>query len=180
LGRAKDWLANLTGPGILVVSQPLVEKPATLFQRLSHTMGDVNLPDYETDYAALWEAVLAAPHDVVIAAGDIHWSRCYLITAQGQSQPKTYEVVSSALARIPGSPHNVREEPPAGTVRWRKDSRSAKWVSFCPPTEVTTTYATLSFRRFGAQVKAEVRWWTAHPKLPAKAVPVSACELYLN
>src|SRR6266480_2842828 len=68
LQRAKNWLAALQGPGVLVLSQPLVEKPASLFQRLSHTMGDVNLPDYETQYSLLWEAVLAAPHDVLIVS----------------------------------------------------------------------------------------------------------------
>jgi hypothetical protein len=180
LQQALNWLGGLQGPGVLVLSQPLVEKPATPFQRFSHTMGDVNLPDYASDYAALWDAVLAAPHDVLIAAGDIHWSRCYLLTAQGESQPRAYEIISSALARIPGAPHKVASEPQSGTVQWRCESRSAKWISVCPPTNATPSYATLSFRRFGAQIKAEVRWWTAHPWNASKAVPITSCELYLN
>jgi hypothetical protein len=103
-----------------------------------------------------------------------------LICKQGESTPKAYEVISSPLARIPGSPHDVDSEPTSGIVKWNNDNRSAKWTSFATPSSKTPVYATLAFTKFGVQVKVEVKWWTAHPQDSATAIQVSACELYLN
>jgi hypothetical protein len=179
LDQALAWLRQLTGPGVLVVSQPMIEQPASWFQRLSHTMGDVNLPDYGEQYAALWEGILGAPHDVVVATGDIHWNRFCLITPPGGSEVKACEVVSSPLSRIIETPHAVASEPGHGRVKWNHGARSANWVLMYAGNQ-TPTYATLSFDRRGTQIRLETRWWGPDPNRPGTPVQVGSTESYLK
>ncbi|HVU00353.1 MAG TPA: hypothetical protein VHE30_01325 [Polyangiaceae bacterium] len=140
LSAARAWIQGLRGPGVLVLSQPLVEERAGAFARTFHTMGDVNLPDYDDDFAALWEALFAAPHDVVVLTGDIHWSRAYRIRRAGASNRTVWEVVSSSLARIPGPASGIGEA--TGKVEWR--TGRGNWTRDYA-TNAASTYTTLSF-----------------------------------
>ncbi|MBI3015681.1 MAG: alkaline phosphatase D family protein, partial [Candidatus Tectomicrobia bacterium] len=75
LDALRAWVQGLEGPGILIVSQPLVETPASSFTRFFHSMGDLNLPDYGRDYLDVWQAILRSSHNVLVLTGDIHCSR---------------------------------------------------------------------------------------------------------
>jgi hypothetical protein len=157
-----DWAAGLRAPGVLVVAQPLVEKPANAFQRRFHIMGDVNLPDYWETYAELCDIVFGCPHDILILSGDIHWSRMYQIT---RGERTVYEVISSPLARIPQPTPGIGAED--GKVEWKGEGRRGKanwlrrWAGVPPQ-----TYATISFTPraagIGAPLRADVRWWAVN------------------
>ena len=118
-------------------------------------MGDVNLPDYEEDFAELWEALFAAPHDVLIVSGDIHWSRFYTVS---KTHRELYEIISSALSRIePGHSPSIQNK-----VEWNRPDGLAR----SEPVFVDDhkhTYATLSFTPTASvehpPMRVDVRWW---------------------
>ncbi|HKB15632.1 MAG TPA: hypothetical protein VKF62_06190, partial [Planctomycetota bacterium] len=161
LRECLGWIAGLEGPGVLVLSQPLVEDPAGWFKRWAHTMVDVNLPDYAQDFAAVWQALFAARCDVLVLSGDIHWSRSYSIEQAGSS-PTVHEVISSPLARVPevlpgwvesvivGKPDT---EKPEGKVDWDGQSRRAYWSRRYATTRAPS-YTTLTFAPMGGPVAA--------------------------
>jgi hypothetical protein len=148
------WAGSLRGPGVLAIPQPLVGKPAGALARALHTLPDVNLPDYPADFRALWEALLAAPHDITILTGDIHYTRAYLVSRQPLSRAKIYEVVSSPLARIPMD--SDADPTPSGKVELpRGNARWAKLYSAAPE----ATYTTVSFQPMSGSVQLTVRTW---------------------
>jgi hypothetical protein len=159
LDRATAWLGALPGPGILVVSQPVVETQVGWFALATHTMGDVNLPDYQDDFARLWKALMAAPHDVLVLSGDIHWSRLYRIAAGTRPDHAVLEVISSPLSLIPGSQSKTGEA--RGKVDW--NGGSADWTSVFANNE-RQSYATVSLIPTGtapaAALRVEVAWWS--------------------
>lgn len=145
LAAVERWLAGLTRPGILTLGQPIVEEAAGWWKRTLHTMGDVNLPDYAGQYARLCEAIMGAPHHVLILTGDIHWSRLYHIGRDASSE-HVHEAVSSALARIhQGEPDtgdsagDLKWE--GGAASWRRGGDGGPYVS----TE-TSTFATVTLK----------------------------------
>ncbi|MCI0377857.1 MAG: hypothetical protein L0215_09635 [Gemmataceae bacterium] len=160
LDRFEQWLGGLAGPGILVVAQPLVEDPVKPIARFFHTMGDVNLPDYPEDFGRLWDAICSAPHDVLILSGDIHWSRLYSITPAGKTRPQIFEVISSPLARIPGS--GSFNNSAQGKVKWNGSPGLAEWTKWFAK-DLNPTYATLTFvpqvDQLGGSISVSIRWW---------------------
>jgi hypothetical protein len=159
LARATAWLRALPGPGILVVSQPVVETQVGWFARATHTMGDVNLPDYQADFAGLWQALMAAPHDVLVLSGDIHWSRLLRVAAGLRPDHTLFEVISSPLALIFGPRSKLGEA--SGKVDW--DGGSADWTSVFAGNE-RQSYATISLlptaMTAAAPLRVEASWWS--------------------
>ena len=159
LAKASAWLGALAGPGILVVSQPVVETQVGWFAHATHTMGDVNLPDYQEDFAILWEALMAAPHDVLVLSGDIHWSRLYRIAAGIRPDHGVLEVISSPLALIFGP--RAKPGEANGKVDW--NGGSADWTSVFANNE-RQSYATVSLTPTGtapaAPLRVEISWWS--------------------
>jgi hypothetical protein len=185
LQRAIDWIGNLRGPGALVLSQPFVEGRVSFLRRTLHTMGDVNLPDYDDDYAALCDAIDAAPHQLMILSGDIHVSRLAFVASKRRSD-QVYEVISSALAEILDPREVVGFRGGAsregGEIGWRPE-RDVQWLKLKIAwkyrmqrswTNVWAdnprqTYATITFRpqadAVGAPVDVEAAFW-AHSSDP--------------
>jgi hypothetical protein len=115
LSRACSWIAGLETPGILVLSQPLIER-ARFF--LAGLFIDKNLPDHQEDFASLWNAVARAPHDLIIVSGDIHWSRLYLVQNPADPTRKVFELVSSSLSRIHFEQGTSAVANTQGVVKW--------------------------------------------------------------
>jgi len=180
LDAAVAWLAALDGPGVLVVSQPMVETPASWYQNLTHTMGDVNLPDYEADFARLWEAVFAAPHDVLVLSGDIHWSRVYALTRAGRPGRRVYEAISSPFARIPSG--DAKDPGSHGQVEW--SGGRAGWTRRRVDVRTRSTYSTVSLVPLGAApasgLRARVTAWQAGGDPGVGAVPLWNDEFLLK
>lgn len=90
------FLSAAGGPRILVLSQPLWLEAGTL---------ESNLAAYELDFAGLTEALADCPADVLILAGDPHYSRVLELQTRGAPAKTIYEVVSSPAVHIPPSLH---------------------------------------------------------------------------
>jgi len=166
---AVNWLENttravraLTVPGVLILSQPLVEEPN------ASAPWEENLPEYADDYARLWQAVCAAQAHVLVVSGDIHWSRLYSITPAERPQDDVYEFISSPLSRIRslwGTADPKLPERREGSVRWESESArgQARWNRW-PPGYVTddrNVYATLTFtpQATGGSVAVDAWLW---------------------
>ncbi|MEQ8764841.1 MAG: hypothetical protein RL885_12995 [Planctomycetota bacterium] len=153
LGLVREWLRDGPGVRILFLSQPLIERKVNWFRRLTHTMGDVNLPDYEKDFAALWEAICEAPGDVLIVSGDIHWSRLYQVK-RASSRNEVFEAIASPLALIPGNLQDRGES--SGKVDWNRPRGRASWARRYAINE-PATYSTIELRTLQSGVSPDVR-----------------------
>lgn len=178
--RATAWLAGLTGPGVLILAQPAVDRIPGFAQRVLRSLGlgDHNLADYESDFAALWEAMFNAPHDVLILSGDIHWSRLYRVQrgqGSGVGSRVVWELISSPLARIPKLPLEGKAKVPGereGKVEWKGGYALWKrWTAMASTDGYATvaeqTYATVTFttRGQGSGVGVTARAW--RPRAPS-------------
>ena len=156
IDRLRVWLRNPVQYKVLVLSQPAVEARSSWFQRLSHTMGDVNLPDYRAQFATLWEEIFASPRDVLVLSGDIHWSRAYEVRRMGHARAKVHEVISSPLVKIPlGSADRGDEQ---GKVEWPAPAGVAHWTRRYATT-AEETYSTLTFTPFDQKLRVQARAW---------------------
>ena len=101
------WIQNLTGPGVLVVGQPLFFSDKAC--GLSGTFGDWNLPDYD-QYGQLARLLGQSPHSIVILTGDVHYGRiawCTLV-----SGGELIEVISSPMSLVDKQAEGAWEEAP--------------------------------------------------------------------
>lgn len=183
LDRAEQWAGTRTTPGILAISAPLARGRMSWFQRnVSHKVigGDANLPDYEDDFARLWNALFQAPHDTLIVTGDIHWSRLYHVTPGSGGGRSVYEFVSSPLSRIPsGSPDAGRA---SGKVEWGGPAAKATWVRRLARTD-RQLYGTLTFIPLGAPgapVRVRAQLWGLPPDPNAAAARLAIDEFTLT
>lgn len=154
LARVVAWAQALTGPGVLVLPQPLVESRASALSRSLGALLDVNLPDYAADYRALWQAVSSAPHDIAVLAGDIHYTRLYSISREPVAKNRVFEIVSSPLARIPFS--TSANDAITGKVQF--GGGSARWTRFFAGA-AEATYTTVSFQPMSGYLRLWVRAW---------------------
>ncbi len=88
-----DWLANLDGPGVLVVGQPLFSDTGSI--------KDWGLPDFHLQYAQLLQYLRAAKHSIVILTGDVHFARVASATLRPDLGTKRVEVISSPMQLVP-------------------------------------------------------------------------------
>lgn len=88
-----SWVKNLTCPGILVLSQPLMEPKAG--------DGDRNFVSYQKQYNQLIKAIAEANFDVLSLSGDVHHGRLSRVEFSGRSN-RLFEVVSSPMSNLAG------------------------------------------------------------------------------
>jgi hypothetical protein len=100
----EKWARELTGPGVLVLGQPLFGKK-----------GDWKEPalrDFDGDFNRLCsvvETALGREHDILVLTGDIHRARHFTATLVGVAGgPGVHELVASAASRLQVGPA-VRE-----------------------------------------------------------------------
>jgi hypothetical protein len=181
LTQAMQWLRAAPGVRILCMSQAAIEERASWFARLTHTLSDANLPDYDHDFAALWEALAGAPTDRLVVAGDIHWSRLYQARQARGTGAEVYEVMASPLARIPGGAPATGE--PTGKVEWERPGGRAHWTRRYA-TNAAATYTTLTFRvRSGGpqpDVEVSATVWGIPPSRAQGAIPLCQDTFFLR
>ncbi len=90
MAALRAWLANLPGPGFLVLGQPLVQGFGSSF--------DWQPPDFGSQFSELWSLFESAAHDIVLLSGDVHHSRV-LELAVGRR--RIFELVTSPASHIP-------------------------------------------------------------------------------
>lgn len=91
-----SWVAALTSPGVLVLSQPLAD---------TYGKEDKKLPDYE-QYHQLLRAMQQSSHDILVLAGDLHCGRICsfeFVEANAKNTRRVmHEVVASPLSNLCG------------------------------------------------------------------------------
>jgi hypothetical protein len=165
LDALRAWVERLEGPGILVISQPLVAEPASSAARFFHSMGDVNLPDYGEDYGDVWHAVLGSRHNILVLTGDIHSSRVTLVqpvSVPGASGKSAFELVSSPLVHIKQGFENLERGSlnldTSGHLR-SGYSASANHLLGLADRRI---YSTLQLRPLGPRIFCDIAFWAAH------------------
>lgn len=110
LERLQQWLRELRNPGVLVLPAPVLTRwqfrgLGSLRVRLG--LGDHTLAD-TGQYAALVQALNDCPQDILILAGDVHFSRLARFELNGK---RVVEVVSSPLSCLPSAAAAADQEP---------------------------------------------------------------------
>ncbi|MGH9278833.1 MAG: alkaline phosphatase D family protein [Acidimicrobiales bacterium] len=197
----EGWARRLTGPGVLVLGQPLFGKK-----------GDWKEPalrDYEGDFVRLcgvFETALAGggedglPHDILILTGDIHRARHFTATLAGMpGTGEVHELVSSAASQIgPAikSPHidddalkfTVARDAASGPRTW--DARPVALIPDLMPSAdnnlavIRMTPGTRSADTGQPRVRFTLAIWSLRPfakvwsRLLHRARPKSLSRLY--
>jgi phosphodiesterase/alkaline phosphatase D-like protein len=94
LDKVGTWINGLTGPGALVVGQPIFRGKTSF---LSGTFGDWTLSDFK-QYGRLVQMLVSSKHSIVILTGDVHYGRVTKCTLS--SGNKLVEVISSPLSLV--------------------------------------------------------------------------------
>lgn len=199
LAATVRWLHGLAGPGVLVLSEPILADAASYFDLFGLNIGvsDWHLPAYPHQYGTLMSALVAAKHDIIVLSGDIHWSRLMEFSAGGHS---VYELISSPVSLIPTfvqsllPPLQLLQRAPERPTMKIGDARRLTWletgvgtmtvngVARAVPPGLRGTFATARFRRVGAAPECEVLvdFWRksdANPTLPQQAIPMTSVRM---
>lgn len=157
LQEVQDWLSALTGPGVLVLGQPLLKADAIQTWKDKLVSGfDKDLPDFG-QYADLKKSILCCSHSVVVLTGDVHFARVACLSPDANGVTKFVEVVSSPMRLVPGlfgtpSSNGYHPALPLGSEPINSES---------PFGEVHHDhFATIQFSAVGNdEVRMEVSYW---------------------
>jgi len=159
------WVAGLTGPGVMVVGQPILQTSSGF---LKGTFTDWNLPDFK-QYGALAQIVAGSRQSLVILTGDVHFGR--VARARLASDKELVEIISSPMALVDEKARGTWIEAPG---RFPAESASGLTrgdvetdARFKP---TSAHFLTLEFTRRGPGANLRLRYW---PVLADSSVPSS-------
>ena len=153
-----QWIQGLSGPGVLVVGQPVLMDQTGF---LSGTFGDWSLPDYK-QYGTLAQLLSQSQHSIVILTGDVHYGRIASCTLTPGRD--LIEVISSPMSLVDQKAEGNWQEAPdlfpsfalPGVVQVPVSTLAKE--AFSP---IHGHFLTLEFAATGAQVRMIVRLWPA-------------------
>lgn len=96
LEQLEAWAASLVAPGVLALEQPLYIEDGTFHEP--------SPPAFSRQFERILRAIAAAPFDILVLAGDLHWSQLVRLELGGRP---IYEVTSSPFIRIPSFARNM-------------------------------------------------------------------------
>jgi hypothetical protein len=151
--RVIEWIDSLSGPGVLVLGQPVLASEAGF----KGNFADWGLPDYR-QYGPLVAAIQRSRHDVVVLTGDVHFGR--VAGAPLPSGANLYEVIASPFALVSSllsqkwgaPPGRFPERPLPGTVGspvWYRDDYKV----------AVDHFATVAFQDAGGRLVLRVTAW---------------------
>jgi hypothetical protein len=97
------WTAGLTGPGVLVLGQPLFAETGS--------WQDYGLPDFKRQYEELKGYLRQSEHSIVILTGDVHFGRIAVTTLRRELKTELYEVISSPMQLVPHAAGTYKAAP---------------------------------------------------------------------
>jgi hypothetical protein len=121
----EQWVDGLTGPGVLILGQPLFQKDGD--------WKDHSLSNFADDYGRLWALIEKSltgqnaqrkRHDILVLSGDIHTGR--FATSRSADLGEQYgvpELIASAASMIRPGSKEVEEPDYRFTVRFQRQSR---------------------------------------------------------
>jgi hypothetical protein len=152
-----EWVANLQGPGVFSLGQPLFATKASGFQKLTRRFSDWNLPDYD-QFQELARIVSSAKHTLVMLTGDVHYGRVASVGLQ--SGLDLIEIISSPTALVDdtvgGKWHGPPDHYPSFDVPGVPKGLVEVEKSY---TLVDNHFLTIQFSQTGAQVRMRVKAW---------------------
>ncbi len=152
-----EWVADLDGPGVLVIGQPIFVEPAGFKGNFT----DFGLADFD-QYNDLIQILMSSQHDLVVLTGDVHYGR-----VSGCSLPSganLVEVIASPFAlvdpRVGGRWHGPPQVFPAVPV----PGVTQRPIWHEPAHQLAVNqFATLEFSADGMHVLTSVRAWPIPP-----------------
>jgi hypothetical protein len=151
------WVAGLSGPGVLVLGQPVFADRAGVRGNIA----DWNLPDF-AQYRDLCRVLLSSRQSVVVLTGDVHYGR--IASATLPSGADLVEIIASPMALVDraaggrwnAAPQRFPAMPLEGiaSVGVRTD---AGWNRFA------NHFVTLEFNDKAGGVRLRVRSWETEP-----------------
>jgi hypothetical protein len=160
------WVAGLTGPGVVVLGQPVFADTAGIRGNIA----DWNLPDF-AQYRGLCATLLSSRQSIVVLTGDVHFGR--IASATLTSGAELVEIIASPMALVDraagGSWNAAPQRFPAmpldgiASIPVRTD---AGWNRFA------NHFVTLEFNDQAGGIRLRVRAWETEPAgtLPGSAV----------
>jgi hypothetical protein len=167
MDRLRAWVDGLDGPGMLVLSQPILTTRAGFFGRYA----DWQLADF-TQYAELCRILLSSRQSIIIGCGDVHFGRVAQATLP--SGAELVEVVSSPMTLV----------DPFAKAKW---TEAPKLFPADPLPGITSVpvvtrrdwivtgdhFVTLHLHRDGGGVRCRLLpWFTTRHPTPATATAV--------
>ncbi|AXY03075.1 hypothetical protein D1115_19320 [Vibrio alfacsensis] len=179
-----SWIKELQSPGVLVLSQPVIEPKGA--------DSDRNFVSYTKDYSAVVRAIQDASHDILVLSGDIHYGRICNVKFKGRKN-RLYEVVSSPMSNLSGissiavakaEEKDRLEHFPAIDI----DGITKVKVDYGNPWSISTEYKAFDFRylfertkehfmtlRFNksglGELKVEIRAWLCRENNSTSGLP---------
>jgi hypothetical protein len=156
LSKLQSWIAGLSGPGLLVLGQPVFHGKGASWWKPG-VAEDYSYADFG-QYTSMMSALASTRHDIAILTGDVHFSRVSRLTLP--SQHSIYEIVCSPLARVLGlgkSEWTPAIAPPV--VPGSNAGLSVKPFTF-PGIRLNEEGAmALSISRYGVGVRIAIEFW---------------------
>lgn len=155
LDEVAKWIGGLSGPGVLVIGQPLLQTTTGFFK--GH-FGDWNLPDFD-QYQRLVEIIGGSPYTLVVLTGDVHFGR--IARSSLRSGGELIEIISSPMSLVDEKAQGKWKEAPA-TFPTTAPSQLARGnvVTEGKFTPTDGHFLTLEFTRRGpAGAHLRVRFW---------------------
>lgn len=153
LDELANWVAGLTGPGVLVVGQPIFQGRTGV---LKGTLGDWNIVDYE-QYERFAQILAGTRRSLLVLTGDVHFGRIARCTVPTGAE--IIEVISSPLTLV----------NPAVAGKWKPANGFFPAIPCNVPRVAVTTerfqvrdnhFLTLEFSDKGRAVAVTVRVWS--------------------
>jgi hypothetical protein len=187
----KDWIANLEGPGVLVIGQPLLTEKTDKWsyvrnpsfqniKSLAMSYFDKELPDYEVQYRELKECILKSPHSIVLLTGDVHFGRVASLDIDPGRGTKLVEVISSPMQSLldQKGDYMFGEYQDAPPLRQEQEVESLRPF---PEKGQKNHFVTIQFSsgegsKNTKEINMRVKYW---PILrPGDGAPPLACEVF--
>jgi hypothetical protein len=158
LDAVAQWIQNLSGPGVLVVGQPVFMDQSGDFKG---TFFDWSLSDY-TQYGELARLLAQAPHSIVILSGDVHYGRIACCTLTPGRV--LVEVISSPMSLVDKKAEGNWQKAPSLFPPFAVPGVVPAPVTTLPKevfSPIHSHFLTLEFAATGGQVQMIVRLWPA-------------------
>jgi hypothetical protein len=153
----ETWVDGLTGPGVLVLGQPVFAGPAGVAGHIA----DWNLPDF-AQYRELCRVLLNSRQSIVVLTGDVHYGR--IASATLRSGAELVEIIASPMALVDrsagGKWHAAPGRFPSVALEGLASvpvQTNAGWTRFA------NHFITLEFNQTGGGVRLRVRAWETEP-----------------
>ncbi|WP_299599242.1 hypothetical protein [uncultured Microbulbifer sp.] len=168
--RLQDWLKARRTPGVLVLPAPILTRWQFRGVRsllVKWGLGDHTLAD-TGQYETLVRALNDCSQDILILAGDVHFSRLARFELNGK---QVVEVVSSPLSCLPSAAAAANEEPgsfpdrPAPGIRAQVEYLKAGTTRRYRRSVISNNnFVTLNFTRAEAGVAVNVVCWNINAR----------------